>query len=97
MGQALKRAEGARARAAVAPLFADWPEMLIASALEGTMGGVWTLEEAPDGALAECADFLFLAAQDIQTARDLLTGRHFSSRKGFLALDLPARSGLRLV
>lgn len=31
------------------------------------------------------------------SARDLLTGRHFSSRKGFLTLDLPARSGLLLV
>lgn len=73
MGQALIRAEGARAVQAVAPLFADWPEMLIASALEGAMGGVWTLEGAMGGALAECADFLFLAARENPVARSLLT------------------------
>lgn len=72
MGQALIRAEGVRAGAAVAPLFAQWPEMLIASALEGAMGCVWTLEGEPGGALAECADFLFLAAREVETARKLL-------------------------
>ena len=96
MGQALKRAEGARARAAVAPLFANWPEMLIASALEGAMGGVWTLEEAPGGALAECADFLFLAAQNIQTARSLLTAwkREHAGQYAILAARDPSLSAL---
>ena len=42
MGQALSRAEGAQ-QAAAASLFAGWQEKLIASALEGAMGGVWML------------------------------------------------------
>ena len=41
MGQALSRAEGAQ-QAAAASLFAGWQEKLIASALEGAMGGVRT-------------------------------------------------------
>lgn len=71
MGQALSRAEGAQ-QAAAASLFAGWQEKLIASALEGAMGGVWMLEDTPGGALAECGDFLFLEARDSQTARNLL-------------------------
>ena len=50
MGQALSRAEGAQ-QAAAASLFAGWQEKLIASALEGAMGGVWMLEDTPGGAL----------------------------------------------
>lgn len=46
MGQALSRAEGAQ-QAAAASLFAGWQEKLIASALEGAMGGVWMLEDTP--------------------------------------------------
>ena len=48
-------------------LFAGWQEKLIASALEGAMGGVWMLEDTPGGALAECGDFLFLEARDYRT------------------------------
>mgnify|MGYP002563704076 CR=1 FL=1 len=51
MGQDLSRAEGAQ-QAAAASLFAGWQEKLIASALEGAMGGVWMLEDTPGGALA---------------------------------------------
>ena len=96
MGQALIRAEGARAVQAVAPLFADWPEMLIASALEGAMGGVWTLEGAPGGALAECADFLFLAARENPVARSLLTAwkHEHPGRYAILVARDPALSAL---
>ena len=55
MGQDLSRAEGAQ-QAAAASLFAGWQEKLIASALEGAMGGVWMLEDTPGGALAECGE-----------------------------------------
>ena len=96
MGQALIRVEGAQAMQAVAPLFAGWPEMLIVSALEGTMGSVWTLQDAPGGALAECADFLFLAAREISAARSLLTAwkREHAGRYAILAARDPALSAL---
>ena len=72
MGQELIRAEGAWARAQSAPLFAHWMEMMIVSALEGSMGNVWTLEDAPGGALVECADFLFLSSRSTRSAESLL-------------------------
>lgn len=68
----LKRAQGAWERAAAAPLFAGWEETPLYSALEGEMGGVWTLDGAADAALAECADFLFLAAGGPESAALLL-------------------------
>lgn len=95
MGQALSRAEGAQ-QAAAASLFAGWQEKLIASALEGAMGGVWMLEDTPGGALAECGDFLFLEARDSQTARNLLMAwkREHAGRYAILVARDPALSAL---
>ena len=93
MGQALSRAEGAQ-QAAAASLFAGWQEKLIASALEGAMGGVWMLEDTPGGALAECGDFLFLEARDSQTARNPADGVEARAR-GALRHSCGAR--LRIV
>lgn len=72
MGQALILAEGARAREAVALLFSGWHDTMVASVLEGAMGCAWTLEDAPGGAMIECADFLFLSARDMDASRRLL-------------------------
>lgn len=56
----LTEANGAKARRRVAPLFVDWPELLVRSALEGCMGHVWLLGDA---AACEVGDFLFLAGE----------------------------------
>ena len=95
MGQALSRAEGAQ-QAAAASLFAGWQEKLIASALEGAMGGVWMLEDTPGGALAECGDFLFLEARYSQTARNLLMAwkREHAGRYAILVARDSALSAL---
>ena len=95
MGQALSRAERAQP-AAAASLFAGWQEKLIASALEGAMGGVWMLEDTPGGALAECGDFLFLEARDSQTARNLLMAwkREHAGRYAILVARDSALSAL---
>ena len=95
MGQALSRAEGAQ-QAAAASLFAGWQEKLIASALEGAMGGVWMLEDTPGGAIAECGDFLFLEARDSQPARNLLMAwkREHAGRYAILVARDPALSAL---
>jgi len=61
MGKRLIQAVGAEALACAAPLFANWQETMIWSALEGGMGKIWTLNDAPRAALCENADFLFLA------------------------------------
>ena len=58
MGQALSRAEGAQ-QAAAASLFAGWQEKLIASALEGAMGGVWMLEDTVQQAEPSAAGRIF--------------------------------------
>jgi len=42
-------------------LFEGWPETLIWSALEGSMGCIWAVSEQPKAALCENGDFLFLA------------------------------------
>ena len=71
MGKRLTQVIGAEALQSVAPLFANWPETMIWSALEGGMGRIWTADEAPRAALCENADFLFLAgsADDAHTEK----------------------------
>lgn len=52
------------ARNGVAPLFANWEETLIWTALEGMMGQVLVLEQAgsaPRAAICQTGDFVFLA------------------------------------
>lgn len=61
MEQRLIQAVGAEALKSVAPLFANWQETMIWSALEGGMGKIWTLGPKARAALCENADFLFLA------------------------------------
>lgn len=96
MGQELIRAEGAWARAQSAPLFAHWMEMMIVSALEGSMGNVWTLEDAPGGALVECADFLFLSSRSTRSAESLLRAwkQERAGRYAILVARDPALSAL---
>lgn len=96
MGQELIRAEGAWARAQSAPLFAHWMEMMIVSALEGSMGNVWTLEQAPGGALVECADFLFLSSRSTRSAESLLRAwkQERAGRYAILVARDPALSAL---
>ena len=74
MGAELKRLEGQEALQSAAPLFANWQETLIWSALEGCMGGVYALAQAgqPAAALCACADFVFLSGTDGGEARRLL-------------------------
>ena len=72
MGERLIQAVGAEALASVAPLFADWQETMIWSALEGGMGTIWTLGGAPKAALCENADFLFLGGHPCEETVRLL-------------------------
>ncbi|MEG1892232.1 MAG: GNAT family N-acetyltransferase [Clostridia bacterium] len=55
---------GKDALARVAPLFQNWEETLIWTALEGNMGGIWAAdgaEECPRAALCRTFDFAFFA------------------------------------
>lgn len=64
------------ARKRVAPLFANWEETLIWTALEGMMGQVLVLDEAkaaPKAAVCQTGDFVFLAGDaTAQEAKALL-------------------------
>lgn len=46
-----------------ASLFEGWQETLIWSALEGTMGCVWTISAQPNAALCQTGDLMFLAGK----------------------------------
>jgi len=65
MAESLKRLNAAEA----AVLFAGWEETLIWSALEGSMGCLWTLAEYPFAAICETGDFLFLAGSEEDAER----------------------------
>lgn len=67
MEHGLRKAVEACMRKRVAPLFDGWQETLIWSALEGTMGDVYTLPvSVPAAALCDCADFLYIAGEATQ-------------------------------
>ena len=68
MGKCLIQAIGAEALESVAPLFANWDETLIWTALQGRMGTVWTYGSA---ALCQCGDFVFIAPAQ-ENAKELL-------------------------
>lgn len=88
MGAELKRLEGQEALKSAAPLFANWQETLIWSALEGRMGGVYVLAQAgrPAAALCACADFVFLSGTDVGEARRLLEAWKRMNGGGFAIL-----------
>jgi RimJ/RimL family protein N-acetyltransferase len=89
----LVKAAGGASLQSAAPLFANWQETLIWSALEGGMGSIWTLEGSPRAALCENGDFLFLAgdAGDEQTAQLLQAWkREHEGRPMILAPQDPA-------
>lgn len=89
MGKRLIQVLGAEALQSAAPLFANWPETMIWSALEGGMGRIWTVAQPPRAALCENADFLFLAgsADEPQTAEVLEAWRE--ERKGQFVILTP--------
>ena len=72
MGERLIQAVGAEALKSVAPLFANWQETMIWSALEGGMGKIWTLGDPPQAALCENADFLFLGGRAGEETKRIL-------------------------
>lgn len=63
MEQVMHLVEGEAALNGVAPLFENWDETLIWTALQGMMGKVWTVGETPIPAVACChtGDFVFPA------------------------------------
>lgn len=65
MEQLMRLIEGEAALNRVAPLFANWEETLIWTALQGMMGRVWTVGEydgnQPKVACCQTGDFVFLA------------------------------------
>lgn len=89
MGKRLIQAVGAEALACAAPLFANWQETMVWSALEGGMGKIWTICESPKAALCENADFLFLAgkADELETRHLLETWR--AERAGQFIILVP--------
>lgn len=72
MGKCLIQAIGAEALKSVAPLFANWDETLIWTALQGRMGMIWTYGSA---ALCACGDFVFLSPAQ-EDAKELLQAVH---------------------
>ena len=93
MEQRLIKVTGDAALKGVAPLFAQWQETLIWSALEGGMGSIWILDKPARAALCENGDFLFLAgsAQEKQTVQLLQTWKQlYEGRFIILAAADPA-------
>lgn len=86
----MQKTAGAAALQRVAPLFANWEETLIWSALEGEMGCFWTLGgAAPKAALCENADFLFLAGAADEPETRLLLERWKAERAGQFIILAP--------
>ena len=61
MEQVMRLVKGEAALNGVAPLFANWDETLIWTALQGIMGQVWTVGESRAVACCQTGDFVFLA------------------------------------
>ena len=72
----------------IGDLFANWPETLIWSALDGSMGCFYALSESPKAAICETGDFLFLAGgtQEAET-RELLEA--WKDERGSFAILAP--------
>ncbi|MBP3645951.1 MAG: GNAT family N-acetyltransferase [Clostridia bacterium] len=89
MGKRLIQAVGAEALQSAAPLFANWQETMVWSALEGGMGRIWTIEERPKAALCENADFLFLAGSAEEMETRLLLEAWRNERAGQFIILVP--------
>ena len=89
MGKRLIQAVGAEALAGAAPLFANWQETMVWSALEGGMGKIWTLNPAPKAALCENADFLFLAGRACEKETRSLLEAWREEREGQFIILVP--------
>lgn len=74
MEQVMHLLEGEAALNGVAPLFENWDETLIWTALQGIMGQVWTVGESGAVALCQTGDFVFPAGNAHSTeAKQLLS------------------------
>jgi len=89
VGKRLIQAIGAEALKSAAPLFANWQETMIWSALEGGMGKIWTLNDTPKAALCENADFLFLAGKASEAETRLVLEAWKEERAGQFIILVP--------
>jgi len=90
MAESLKRLNAAEA----AVLFAGWEETLIWSALEGSMGCLWTLDGR--AAVCEIGDFAFLAGEQHSLALLLQSWRSERAREGLILVPREPAAGRQI-